>query len=263
MVNQTLLERARCMLSNASQWHQHDLWVVAISMSFCLVNRSPHSVIDFNIHEEIWSENCVDYSFLCILGWPAFVHVDDGKLAPRPIKCIFLIYSSELKGYHLLSADGQSCKVTLGQDVTFNEKTMSSSSSSSMNKDRDDQAKVGEKVELEMKSIPYVGVHMSSDSLVDELHSIATPHISAKQDNYLIAKDRPRRQIKRSSKYTKEFVTARALSTAQEIDNNGEPTNYIEDISYVKSSKWSLATEKEFQSLHKKWHLGSCWVSKR
>jgi len=41
------------MLSNAKLWHRRDFWVEAILTAWCLVNRSPHSSIDFKILEEV------------------------------------------------------------------------------------------------------------------------------------------------------------------------------------------------------------------
>ncbi|XP_019432828.1 PREDICTED: uncharacterized protein LOC109339765 isoform X1 [Lupinus angustifolius] len=56
-MNMTILERARCMLSNAGLWHQREFWDEAISTACYLVNRSPHSALDFKTPEEIWSGN--------------------------------------------------------------------------------------------------------------------------------------------------------------------------------------------------------------
>ncbi|KAE9601142.1 putative RNA-directed DNA polymerase [Lupinus albus] len=54
-MNRTLLERARCMLSNAGLWHRRELWAEAASTVCYLVNHSPHSALDFKVPEEIWS----------------------------------------------------------------------------------------------------------------------------------------------------------------------------------------------------------------
>ena len=45
------------------------------------MNRSPHTSIDFQIPEEAWSGNPVDYSSLRIFGYPVYAHVNNGKLA--------------------------------------------------------------------------------------------------------------------------------------------------------------------------------------
>ncbi|XP_019459949.1 PREDICTED: uncharacterized protein LOC109359708 [Lupinus angustifolius] len=56
-MNMTLLERARCMLSHAGLWLWRKFWAEAASIACYLVNRSPHSVLDFKILEKIWSGN--------------------------------------------------------------------------------------------------------------------------------------------------------------------------------------------------------------
>ena len=42
-----------------------------------------------------------DYSQLKVFGCTAYAHVDNGKLEPRAVKCLFLGYSSGVKGYKL------------------------------------------------------------------------------------------------------------------------------------------------------------------
>ena len=63
------------------------------------MNQSPHTSIDFQIPEEVWSGNLIEYSSLRIFGCPVYAHVNNGKLAPRTVKCMFLGYASESKGY--------------------------------------------------------------------------------------------------------------------------------------------------------------------
>jgi len=52
-INRTLLEKARCMLSNAVLWDRKAFWTKAISTACFLVNRSPYTSIDFHIPKEI------------------------------------------------------------------------------------------------------------------------------------------------------------------------------------------------------------------
>jgi len=110
------------MLSNVGLWDRKAFWAEAISAACYLVNRSPHSSIDFQIPEEVWSGNPVDYSNLRIFGCPVYAHVNDGKLAPRAIKCMFMGYASESKGYHMWCPESK--KVIQSRDVTFNETIM-------------------------------------------------------------------------------------------------------------------------------------------
>ena len=89
------------------------------------MNRSPHESIDFQIPEEVWLGNLIDYSMLRIFGCLVFAHVNGGKLAPRAVKYMFLGYASESKEYRLWCPDSK--KVVQSRDVTFNENVMLSS----------------------------------------------------------------------------------------------------------------------------------------
>jgi hypothetical protein len=39
-MNHAILERVRCMLSNAGLWDKHGLWAEATSVAYYLINRS-------------------------------------------------------------------------------------------------------------------------------------------------------------------------------------------------------------------------------
>ena len=54
---------------------------------------------------------------LKIFGCPAFAHVDNGKLEPRSIKCIFLGYKFGVKGYKLWCPEIK--KLVISRDVIF------------------------------------------------------------------------------------------------------------------------------------------------
>ena len=89
-MNRTLLERVRCMLTNAKM--SKTFWGEAVVTAAYLINRSPSSAIDFKTPEEKWSGNPPKYDHLRIFGCPAFVHVKEGKLEPRAIKGVFIGY---------------------------------------------------------------------------------------------------------------------------------------------------------------------------
>ena len=73
-INKTLLERARCMLSNANIRHHRGFLAKAISIICYLVNQTPHSFIEFKIPEEVWSGNPINYSILRVFGCSVFAH---------------------------------------------------------------------------------------------------------------------------------------------------------------------------------------------
>ena len=51
--------------------------------------------------------------------------MNNGKLSPRAVKCMFLGYASESKGYRMWCPESK--KVIQSRDVTFNETAMLSS----------------------------------------------------------------------------------------------------------------------------------------
>ena len=106
------------MLSNANLWHHKDFWAEVVFTACYLVNWSPHSSIEFKILE-VWSGNTVDCSILIAIGCTAFAHINNGKLASRVVKRMFLGYAYESKGYRLGCPDSE--RVIQRHDVTFNE----------------------------------------------------------------------------------------------------------------------------------------------
>ena len=119
-MNHTLLERARCILSNAGLgriW-----WAEAVNTTCYLINRSPSSAITSQILMEVWSGTPCDYSGLRIFGCPAYFHVREDKLGVRARKAIFLGYPENVKGYRLWCPDLQ--QFLISRDVTFHEEAL-------------------------------------------------------------------------------------------------------------------------------------------
>ncbi|KAG8500695.1 hypothetical protein CXB51_002843 [Gossypium anomalum] len=114
------MEKVRCMLSNANL--PKSFWVEAASTACFLINRSPSVAIEKKTPQEVWSGNPANYSDLKIFGCPAYAHVDNGKLEPRSIKCVFLGYKAGVKGYKLWCPENR--KVVISRDVVFDETAM-------------------------------------------------------------------------------------------------------------------------------------------
>ena len=175
----------------------------------------------------IWSGNPVDYSNLRIFGCPAYAHVNDGKLAPRSIECIFLGYASKSKGYRLWCSVPKSQKLILSRDVTFNEDALLSSGKQyfvSSSTSTGNLQSTSEKVEFVLKpATPNVNVPSSftNESNIDD-HCVdddrddsTTSPIQEQGDDYFIARDRDRRQIRKPVRYTdSDNLVAYALSIA-------------------------------------------------
>ena len=73
-MNQTFIERAHSMRLQADM--SEGFWAKTVSHASYSENKSPSTVINFQIPEEIWKGQSVDYSTLQIFGYPAYKLVD-------------------------------------------------------------------------------------------------------------------------------------------------------------------------------------------
>ncbi|KAG8473296.1 hypothetical protein CXB51_035427 [Gossypium anomalum] len=230
-MNRTIMEKVRCMLSNANL--PKSFWAEAASTACFLINRSPSVAIEKKTPQEVWSGNPANYSDLKIFGCPAYAHVNNGKLEPRSIKCVFLGYKAGVKGYKLWCPENR--KVVISRDVVFDETAMLPNLSLKDSSNKENQKQVEHQINTE-----------------------STPQVSTKIENrvasspqYSIAKNRAKREIKPPKKYAEADLVAYALNVAEDIDANQEPSNYSEAISCEDSEKWMFAMQEEMESLHK------------
>ena len=224
------------MISNAGL--TKDFWAEAINMACYVVNRAPSAALNFKTPEEAWSGTPADYSDLKIFGCPAYMHVNEGKLEPRAKKCIFLGYAFGVKGYRLWCPDPKSPKFIISRDVTFDELSMLSSKEESTSCTNDSAQK---QVELDIGSSDSFQSNSSTQKTpVDGPES--TNKDDPKEEQYSIAKDRPRRDIRPPQRYAN--LVAYALSVAEETSEVGEPTSYSDAVSCDNSAKWLIAEGK-------------------
>jgi ATP-binding cassette subfamily B (MDR/TAP) protein 1 len=94
-MNRTIISKARCMLSNAGL--DRHFWAEAASTACYLINRSPSIAINKKTPIEVWSGSPTNYLELRVFGCTVYAHVDNGKLEPRAVKCIFLGYKSGVR----------------------------------------------------------------------------------------------------------------------------------------------------------------------
>jgi len=81
-MNKTLVEKVRCMLSNAELGRK--FWVEAVTYAKHLVNRLPSFAINGKTPLEVWSgKPATDYDSLHVFGSIAYSHVIESKLDPR------------------------------------------------------------------------------------------------------------------------------------------------------------------------------------
>ncbi|KAH9688421.1 hypothetical protein KPL70_015118 [Citrus sinensis] len=147
-MNRTLLEKVRCMLSNAGL--DKKFWAEAVSYASHLINRLPSTAIRGKTPMEKWSgKYAQDYDSLRVFGCPAYYHVKDGKLDPRARKAIFVGFKGGVKGFKLWDLGDK--KFVCSKDVTFDEASMMKASSSQQVENKTKEWKLA--IEEEMKSL--------------------------------------------------------------------------------------------------------------
>ncbi|KAJ4715440.1 Retrovirus-related Pol polyprotein from transposon TNT 1-94 [Melia azedarach] len=250
-MNQTLLERARCMLSNAELTRR--FWAEAVSTACYLINRGPHTGINLKTPFEVWSGKPADYSNLRAFGCTVYYHVNEGKLEPRAKKGVFVGYGDGVKGYRIWSPSEK--RVILSRNVVFDENSMFNPIVKSIVvlENGNVEKQVEQQVTLDESEPQHKDQHPQSESKpsgsslpVASQHSLALNR--SKRANYGIP---PKR-------YGFEDMVAYALQVAEEVDtDSNEPSTYKEVVTCTESTQWLAAMGDEMESLHKNqtWEL--------
>nr|KYP47622.1 Retrovirus-related Pol polyprotein from transposon TNT 1-94 [Cajanus cajan] len=92
-MNRTLLERMRCMLSDA-KLPKH-FWGEALYTAVHVINLTPTVILDSEVPDKIWFGKNASYDYLHVFGCKAFVHVpkdERSKLDTKTRQCIFISY---------------------------------------------------------------------------------------------------------------------------------------------------------------------------
>nr|GEU99515.1 retrovirus-related Pol polyprotein from transposon TNT 1-94 [Tanacetum cinerariifolium] len=178
-------------------------------VSFSLGIHRTRDALDY-IHSDLWGH--------------LMLRLEEGKLVPRAVKCIFLDYSSGVKGYRVWCLDHKYRKIIHSRDVTFNEDVIINSGKDVVPPYNVDNNHTEGKVEFEFD----VENSTHTQPLFNDEH------------------DRERRQVNRPPRledYQFDLV-AYAFIAAAHIENC-EPTNYLEAISSPKCDNWVMAMEEE------------------
>ncbi|KAJ4719824.1 Retrovirus-related Pol polyprotein from transposon TNT 1-94 [Melia azedarach] len=250
-MNQTLLERARCMLSNAELTRR--FCAEAVSTACYLINRGPHTGINLKTPFEVWSGKSADYSNLRAFGCTVYYHVNEGKLEPRAKKGVFVGYGDGVKGYRIWSPSEK--RVILSRNVVFDENSIFNPTVKSIvvSENGSVEKQVEQQVTLDESESQHKDQHPQSESEPSgSLLPVASQHSLAlnrsKRANYGIP---PKR-------YGFEDMVAYALQVAEEVDtNSNEPSTYKEAVTCTESTQWLAAMGDEMESLHKNqtWEL--------
>ena len=189
-----------------------------------------------------------------VFGCIAYAHVDNGKLEPRTIKCIFLGYKSGVKGSKLWNPKTQ--KVFISKNVIFNETAMLHDVSSTDVPIESEQQSTIQHPTVQVEQVigstsDKENVDAHDEPAFDDEH--VTPNQPVVQPSWNLARDRVRRGVsKPPSRLIDECnIVSYALSVAEEIEGNAEPSSYSEAIISGDSNKWTIAMHDEMESLEK------------
>lgn len=114
------MERVRCLLSYA-QLPQKFL-AEAATYAVHTINRYPHTANQFLTPEEKWSKHPPKIDDLRVFGCIGYVHLNQGKLKPRAIRCMFVGFTEGVKDYRLWHPTDRRC--INSRDVIFREEEM-------------------------------------------------------------------------------------------------------------------------------------------
>lgn len=98
-MNRTFMERVRSMMIQAKL--PKSLRAETLNTTCYLINLSRSSAIGFKTPYELWTRKLANYGSLRVFGCKAYAHVNEGKLAPRALKGVFISYPQGVKGYKL------------------------------------------------------------------------------------------------------------------------------------------------------------------
>ncbi|KAK4327573.1 hypothetical protein Pmani_001980 [Petrolisthes manimaculis] len=119
-MNRTLVEQIRAMLIDSGLPHR--FWAEALSTACYLKNRSPARALNGKTPCQALMGKKPTVHHLRVFGCVCYAHVSKDerrKLDPKSVKCIFLGYGSEVKGYRLFDLEKK--RILNSRDVTFDE----------------------------------------------------------------------------------------------------------------------------------------------
>ena len=95
MMNRTIEERVRCILSNAKLLKF--FWAKAMRTVVDLINLFPSTSFDDDVPERVWTKKDVSYKYLRVFSCRAYIHIpkdERSKLDDKAKECIFLGYQN-------------------------------------------------------------------------------------------------------------------------------------------------------------------------
>ena len=160
------------------------------------------------------------------------------------MKCIFLGFKSGVKGYKLYQLKDQ--KIFYSRDVIFDESAIMKPSSQKQEDTAFQPPMMDPTVNVESSN----SSSMPSDEVEQTYPTNVLPPIETGQQDYSIARDRPRREIKPPLRYAHADYVAYAMTVSEGVDNS-DRSSFEEAIKSDSVDKWLSAMQEEMESLQK------------
>ncbi|KAH9687881.1 Integrase catalytic domain-containing protein [Citrus sinensis] len=246
-MNRTLMERVRCMLVQTNL--PKSLWAEILLTACYLVNLSPSSAIEFKTPYERWTGQLANYGDLRVFGCTAYIHVSQGKLAPRALKGSFIGYPEGVKGFKIWCTDINPPKCIISRDVIFNEEELIPKKP--VQRKSEEEAKGLDTHQFEVELPNHHETHEAADSgeINDESEAQDATQLESQMQGYQLARDRAKRPTRPPRRYGYADLITYALEAAHEIDDE-EPKTFNEAIQSKFGTKWKEAMDDEILSLH-------------
>lgn len=243
-MNRTIIERARCMILNASM--SKSFWSEAVLTAVYLINRSPTEVLKRKVPAELWYGENPDVQKLRVFGCIAYLRLPKelikGKFDSRSKKCRMVGYCAN--GYRLWCQEEK--KIVLGRDVIFEESRYNFNEDFyKMDSIKSSQDKNPAAAELKRVSTKNEESELFEKANEEEVFQNESLQESEPED---MSKTTLRRssRIKIRSKRLEDYICL-ALNAEAFIDD--VPKDYCDIDQRDDKDEWSEAVQEEINSL--------------
>ncbi|KAH9722896.1 Integrase catalytic domain-containing protein [Citrus sinensis] len=246
-MNRTLMERVRCMLVQTNL--PKSLWAEILLTACYLVNLSPSSAIEFKTPYERWTGQPANYGDLKVFGCTAYMHISQGKLAPRALKGIFIGYPEGVKGFKIWCTNINPPKCIISRDVIFNEEELIPKKPVKRKSEEEAKGLDTHQFEVELPNHHETHEAAGSGEINEESEAQDATQLESQMQGYQLARDRAKRPTRPPRRYGYADLITYALEAAHEIDEE-EPKTFNEAIQSKFRTEWKEAMDDEILSLH-------------
>ena len=254
-MNRTLIERVRCMLSEA-KLPKH-FWGEALYTAVHVINLSSAVALNSEVPNKIWFGKNVKYDHLRVFGCKSFVHVpkdERSKLDAKSRQCIFIGYGEDEFCYRFY--DPIEKKLVRSLDVKFMEdQTIEDIDKMEKSTPKEDNGMADfEPIQPPIQNLNTDGQNDVGDQ--QPAYEVDVPvdddeeeHDMSQDENLSDATEPPQVQLRRSNR---ERQPSRRYSPDEYVilTDDEEPECFTEAMESEEKKKWLNAMKDEMKSLH-------------